>query len=186
MKFLDLFTRIEKGNVGLTEEAVYKSIQLGNTRIPLWGGNQQHASEDRFVDELAKTKYGDRITVFAGTGIIISLDGSAGCMTYKTGTERFSLNHHAGFFRLRDDARDKIDPEFFSVFCQKQLQEAAVSEGSKTLSLEQIYEMEFAFPPLPIQLEIMARTSKLRQLRDGLNAMLEKMQSLTGKTIHHV
>ena len=54
---------------------------------------------DRRISVSAKTKKGATIKIFSGEGIIISLDGSAGSMTYKNG-EKFALNHHAGFITL--------------------------------------------------------------------------------------
>ena len=95
-KFLDIFTPIQKGNFGLTDEAIYKSIQCGGQFIPVYGGTQEHNIAYRFISEHGKTKYDEPITIFNGDGIIISLDGSSGCMTYKT-PERFALNMRDSF-----------------------------------------------------------------------------------------
>ena len=181
MKFLDLFDPIVKGDFGLTEEAVYKSIQLGNKMIPLWGGNQEHSYADRFVDEKAKTKYNEIITVFDGEGIIISLDGSAGNMTYKR-NERFALNHHAGFFKTKNNPK-LIDPEFFSIFYQKQLQESSISEGSKTLTLDKIYEMDFEIPSKPVQEELMTRLRIILNRREKIRKILDNISSLRGRML---
>lgn len=124
-KFLDMFKPILKGNFGLTDEAIYKSIQHGGQFIPVYGGTQEHVTTDRFVSEYGKTKYDEPITIFTGDGIIISLDGSSGCMTYVTVNNRFALNHHAGFFQLKEEAKQVIDPEFFTLFFEKQIQEAS-------------------------------------------------------------
>lgn len=181
MKFLDLFEPIVKGDFGLTEEATYKSIQLGNKMIPLWGGNEEHVHPDRFVDEKAKTKYNDPIRVHEGEGVIISLDGSAGNMTYKKNA-RFALNHHAGFFKVRGNS-DLMDPEFFSIFYQQQLREASISEGSKTLTLDTIYAMDFEIPSRSLQRELMAQIRPLLDQRHRLHRLLEKTASFRGKAL---
>ena len=115
MKFLDVFNEIDKGNYALTDEAIYASLQNGDEFIPLYGGNKEHKMTDRRISVSAKTKKGATIKIFSGEGIIISLDGSAGSMTYKNG-EKFALNHHAGFITLRKDAVDKVNLEYFSLF----------------------------------------------------------------------
>ena len=181
MNFLDLFNPITKGNYGLTEEAVYKSIQFGNKMIPLWGGNQEHVHADRFVDEKAKTKYNEQIRVFDGEGIIISLDGSAGNMTHKKG-ERFALNHHAGFFSIKENS-DLIDPEFFSIFYQQQLRAASISEGSKTLTLDTINAMDFEIPSRPTQVELMAQIRPILGRRRRLHELLARISLLKKKAL---
>lgn len=166
MKFLDVFNEIKKGNYALTDEAIYASLQNGDELIPLYGGNKEHFTTERKISVSAKTKKGTPITIFSGEGIIISLDGSAGSMTYKNG-ERFALNHHAGFITLRKDAIDKVNLEYFSIFLQKFYRGMGVSDGSKTLSLTQIYAEEFNLPELKVQNRIL---SSLRVVKNRLNA----------------
>jgi restriction endonuclease S subunit len=112
-----------------------------------------------------KTKKGNPITVFSGEGIIISLDGSAGSMTYKSG-EIFALNHHAGFITLREQAKKIVSLEYFALFFQKLYRALCVSEGSKTLSLSQIYSEEFDLPLFSMQIRIVDKLMpSLRKLR---------------------
>ena len=165
MKFLDVFNKIEKGNYALTDEAIYASLKNGDELIPLYGGNKEHITTERRISISAKTKKGTPITIFSGNGIIISLDGSAGCMTYKRG-ERFALNHHAGFITLREDAINKINMEYFSIFMQNFYREMAVSDGSKTLSLTQIYDEEFHIPEFNVQNDIL---NSLKSIKCKLN-----------------
>lgn len=101
MRFLDVFNEIQKGDYALTDEAVYHSLQNGDELIPLYGGNKSHNRTDRKISITAKTKKGVPITVFWGEGIIISLDGSAGSMTYKC-NEQFSLDksYYMGLYFL--------------------------------------------------------------------------------------
>lgn len=175
MKFLDVFNEIAKGNYALTEEAVYSSINNGDEMIPLWGGNKHHRTYDRMVSISAMTKKNTKITVFSGEGIIISLDGSAGSMTYKY-NEKFALNHHAGFITLRDNSRKIVNLEYFALFYQNFYRSLSVSEGSKTLSLQQIYLEEFELPPYEVQTKIMKRLRPFVnriQLLDDIKSSLE-------------
>lgn len=180
MKFLDVFNEIEKGNYALTDEAIYASLQNNDELIPLYGGNKEHHSTDRRISITAKTKNGVPITVFSGEGIIISLDGSAGSMTYKNG-EKFALNHHAGFITLRKDAIEKIDLEFFSIFLQNFYREMGVSDGSKTLSLTQIYAEEFELPDYSVQKRILASLETIKRKLKSLEMLKEKYYSLLSK-----
>lgn len=177
MNFLDIFNEIEKGDYGLTEEMIYKSTSSDADFIPVYGGNQSHTVGERFVAENATRKDGKQIKVFSGEGIIISLDGSAGSMTYKNG-ERFALNHHAGFITPRES--DVVNLEFFSLFYAKHYKEMAVSDGSKTLSLEQIYNESMNLPPIDIQDDIMEMISPLKEKIEALeraeNRIVQLMQ----------
>jgi hypothetical protein len=179
-KFLEMFTPIQKGNFGLTEEAIYKTIQQGGQFIPVYGGTKQHTTTDRFVSDSGKTKYEQPIMVFEGDGIIISLDGSAGCMTC-TPSKKFALNHHAGFFHVKDDAKDIIIPEFFSLFFQGQLQEESISEGSKTLGVRTIKSLDFNIPPLPVQRDVMSAIAPILRVRQSLNNLLARIGSIKGR-----
>jgi|GEM_PF-522223 len=184
MQFLELFEPIQKGNFGLTEEAVYRSIQLGNTMIPLWGGNQQHRIAERFVDEKARTKYDEPIKVFSAKGIIISLDGSSGNMTYKS-NERFALNHHAGFFTKRKESEKLIDLEFFSIFYGEQLKKESISEGSHTLTLDKIYSIEFDIPQKNIQLRVLSKLRPILDKYSRIQSLITKISLIQKQTLSH-
>lgn len=177
---MDLFKPIEKGNYALTEEAIYKSIQYGGTFIPVWGGNQNHINPDRFVSENGRSDKNIQVKIFEGEGIIISLDGSAGSMTYKK-DERFALNHHAGFAVVREDAKDKIVPSFFALFYQDQLRKASLSEGSKTLTLDQIYSLDFEIPNIDVQRDIMSKIKPLLTKKEQLHNIDLKIEDLFSK-----
>ncbi len=178
MKFLDIFQPVEKGNHGLTDEAAYKSIQYDEEYIPLYGAYKQHTVIERLVSIKGKTKSNESIKIFDGEGIIINFDGvSAGRMTYKK-NEKFALNHHTGFFKLRDDAGKKIDLEYFAVFYQNILEDISVSTGSSTLSLDQLYKMEFEFPSHNDQLKIMSMIRPLLQLKNRINEILSKIEQI--------
>lgn len=174
MKFLDIFNEIQKGDYALTEEAIYSSIHNGEM-IPLWGGNKEHKSYDRMVSIHTKTKKGFPISVFSGEGIIISLDGSAGSMTYK-GNELFALNHHAGFITLKNNRKPMVSLEYFSLFYQNFYRSLSVSDGSKTLSLKQIYKEEFNLPPYDMQVRIINKLQKLFIKLSTLNTIREKLE----------
>lgn len=181
-KFLDLFEPIQKGDFGLTDEAIYKSIQSSTHFIPIWGGNKDHTIPDRMVSVDGKTKSGNKITLFNGEGIILSLDGSSGCMTYKKDLI-FALNHHAGFFKVRNSENDSIIPEFFVLFYKSLLSAESISEGSKTLTLGQIYNLEFDIPSFENQQKIMLHLKPLLRKRDNLKLLSDRISKLENKVL---
>lgn len=182
--FLDFFEPIHKGNTELTEMAIYNSIKFNENFIPLWGGNKSHVVKDRLISENGKTKSGASITIFDGEGIIISLDGSAGSMTYKNG-ERFALNHHAGFFKVKEEMKEFVNPEFFALFFEKKLMDLSVSEGSKTLSLKQINSLDFEMPDKNTQDGFIYLTRPLLEKSERTTQLLNKIDSIKDKIISH-
>ena len=182
MRFLDCFNEIEKGNYALTDESIYASIQNGDEFIPLYGGNKNHRFTERRISISAKTQKGLPITIFEGEGIIISLDGSAGSMTYKNG-ERFALNHHAGFITLRKDVIARVNLEFFAIYLQNFYSSLSVSDGSKTLSLTQIYDEEFDLPPFDVQCRVLKRLKEAASKMELLIKIKTKLESLLEKDV---
>ena len=144
MKFLECFNRIDKGSYGLTDEAIYASLKTDGELIPVYGGNKDHLVTDRKVSVKAKTIKSKPIKIFSGEGIIISLDGSAGSMTYKV-NEKFALNHHAGFITLNKKGENYVSLKFFALYFQNFYRLLSVSRGSKTLSLTQIYKNDLSY-----------------------------------------
>lgn len=182
MKFLDVFNPITKGSHGLTDEAIYSSIGNDDTLIPLYGGNNQHNFTDRYVSKKTKTVDGKYAEIFSGEGIIISLDGSAGSMTYKS-DEIFTLNHHAGFITLNESGIGKVNLKFFSLFMQNHYKALAVSDGSKTLSLTQVYSDNFNLPKKETQDKVMELMKGLIQKMDGLNSIYNRIENLLTKEL---
>lgn len=180
MRFLEVFNEIVKGNYALTDEAVYSSLQNGDELIPLYGGNKTHTASDRRISISAQTKKGIPVTVFSGEGIIISLDGSAGAMTYKS-NERFALNHHAGFFTIRDESQGVVNLEYFAIFMQDFYKSLSVSDGSKTLSLAQIYTEELDLPDYSTQCRILMSIQAANEKIQMLASQKNKYQSLKTK-----
>lgn len=182
MKFLDVFNPIKKGSHGLTDEAIYSSFKNDDVLIPLYGGNSQHQFTDRFVAKNTKTVDGDYAEVFEGEGIIISLDGSSGSMTYKKG-EVFTLNHHAGFITLNKNGIKSVNLQFFSLFMQNHYKALAVSDSSKTLSLTQIYSDEFTLPEKVVQDNVMESMNGVLQTVEKLNVVYDKISILLNKEL---
>lgn len=182
MKFLDIFNPIEKGSHGLTDEAIYGSIGNSDIMIPLYGGNSQHSYTERYIAKRTMTVDGTEAKVFSGEGVVISLDGSAGCMTYKSG-ELFSLNHHAGFITLKESEKSKVNLRFFSLFMQNHYKSMSVSDGSKTLSLTQIYSDDFSLPCKEIQDRIIEEIGLILPKVEFMNYVEEKLDSIIQKQL---
>lgn len=103
-------------------------------------------------------------------------------MTY-TESKRFALNHHAGFFRVKESANNQIIPEFFSLFFEKQLREASVSEGSKTLTSKQIYSLDFDIPPYSAQQSIMQSIAPILKLKTEIEGIINKIIPVLEKNL---
>lgn len=182
MKFFQIFNPIEKGNFALTDEAIYKSIKHGGTLLPVFGGTEEHIFTERRVSENGFTNEDKKIRKFQGEGIILSLDGSAGSMTYIK-DRKFALNHHAGFLTLRKEVIDLVDLEFFSLFYEKQLKESAVSEGSKTLTAPILKELEFDLPEIAIQKEIMSKIRPILNEVESLRRLMLKLSLMNERVL---
>lgn len=180
MKFLEMFNPVKKGNYALTDEVVYNSIQNKDELIPLYGGNKSHEKATRYVSSSAVTNQGKQITIFNGEGIIISLDGSSGSMTYKNG-EKFALNHHAGFITLKGTRFVRL--EFFALFFQNFLRNLSVSNGSKTLSLAQLYSVDFEIPDYDLQCRILDKILPMKYQIDKLSVLQQKYTDLLNRQI---
>lgn len=180
MKYLDLFNPIIKGSHGFTDEAIYSSIKNGDKILPLYGGNSQHRYTERYVSNKTVTVDGKEARIFKGEGVVISLDGSAGCMTYKSG-EEFALNHHAGFMTLNETGKKKVNLRFFSIFMQNHYKSLSVSDGSKTLSLQQIYSEDLVLPEKEMQDKIMASMNILLKKIEQLDVIYNKLSSTVSK-----
>lgn len=175
-----MFSPVEKGNFALTNEVIYNSIQNKDELIPLYGGNKSHEKASRYVSSSAITKEGKQITIFSGEGIVISLDGSSGSMAYKNG-EKFALNHHAGFITLKEKGVVRL--EFFALFYQNFLRNLSVSDGSKTLSLAQLYSADFEMPDYELQCRVLDKVLPLKHQIDSLSVLQQKYSDLLNRQI---
>lgn len=103
-------------------------------------------------------------------------------MTYKNG-ERFALNHHAGFITLKRDAVNRVNLEYFSIFLLNFYRQMGVSEGSKTLSLTQIYSKEFDLPAYDVQITVLKALKKIEKKLSALQNLKNSYRNLLDKQI---
>lgn len=179
--FDELFHPLEKGTSKFTEYAIYRSLEIEGDLVPLWGGNQEHESINQYVSINAKNKDYEPIKIFEGECVIISMDGSAGCMTFKAKGEKFALNHHAGVLRCKD--KSKVNLQYFKYRYENDLKALAVSDGSKTLSKKQLEKQVFELPDVEDQEIILNRYSKLATIKNVIKNYLCKIEQLQSKKI---
>ena len=179
--FDELFYPLEKGTQKLTEFAIYRSLDYPGDLIPLWGGNQEHKIANQYISTNTKNKVNASIKVFDGDCLIVSLDGSAGSLTYKEEGVKFALNHHAGVLRCRD--KNKIDLEYFKFKYENFLRDISVSDGSKTLSKKILEKQIFEIPDIAKQIKDKKCYLKLNKIKDKINQVLEKCNKLLEKDI---
>jgi len=184
VEFLDMFCPVKKGNYGLTDEAIYKSLQQFGDRIPVWGAYKEHINPIRYIPKEGRTIENKPITIFSGEGIIINFDGvSAGRMTYKK-NETFALNHHTGFTTVKDGCEYEIVPEFFALFYQNQLQNASVSSDQSTLTMKTLYSMDFDIPSYENQCTVMDMIRPLLAKRKRVRDLLVRLEIIKARTIY--
>lgn len=73
--------------------------------------------------------------------------------------------------------------EFFALYMQNFYKSLSVSNGSKTLSLEQIYSVEFDLPDFSIQQSILGKLKKIKNFLDILQKVEERYLSIYEKEI---
>lgn len=88
------------------------------------------------------------------------------------------MNHHAGFFQVKEEAKHLVDPEFFSLFFEKQLQEVSISEGSKTLTLDMIKSLDFDIPPYDVQKKTMLEIRPLLKAKEKIGDLFSRIDSI--------
>jgi hypothetical protein len=67
-KFLDIFDPIVKGDFGLTDEAIYNSMQRGGQFIPVYGAYQEHDKPIRFIPENGRSLSSGQTASFKSCG----------------------------------------------------------------------------------------------------------------------
>jgi len=166
---------INKGTGGFTEEAIYHSMPTeGHEQIPVFGGEETHFKPRKYVDENAENKHHKKVNYFSGECLILSMDGSAGCMTYKSEGEKFTLNHHAASLMIKPNYKEKINLKWFKHEYQNTLKDSAVSKGSsRTLSKGVLNSIVITAPNINTQKEWVKEIEEL----ELINKKLQKVQN---------
>ena len=176
---------INKGTGGFTEEGIYHDMPLNNHPfIPFFGGEKIHRFPEKFVRDGAKNNKGKVVKYFSGECLILSMDGSAGYMTYKPNGEKFTLNHHAASITLKPQYNKKINLKWFKHEYQKTLIDSTVSKkSSRTLSKE-VLESIFITAPKPTEQEAWVKEiEEIEQLNNRLEKIKNHITLLTEKEI---
>lgn len=134
-EFSNIFS-LKKGTSRFTEAAIYHSVPLNGVKsFPVYGGEASHKIAKSFVQENATNIEGKPVTFFEGECLILSMDGSAGFMTFKSKGKKFTLNHHAACVKIKKKYENDINLKWFKYAYQNTLMDLSVSKGSsKTLS----------------------------------------------------
>jgi len=172
--FEEIFDDPAKGSSGLTKVAMYESILQGPPYIPKWGGQIRHDVVEERVSRQGRNNKGKPIRVFRGECLILSLDGSAGCMTYKPEKEagqpvEFALNHHAAVLRPKES--DLVDLRYFKYRYEPYLKFLAVSQASSTLTLGLLKSQVFELPDFTVQKAIADQLEILWDLQRGFDSL---------------
>lgn len=183
-EFSEIFY-IEKGTSRFTEEAIYHSLPLKkHKQIPVFGGEKYHINARNFVKEKAINKEGNPVKYFKGECLILSLDGSSGCMTYKNKNEGFTLNHHAACLKLKKKYENRINIKWFKYSYQNTLVQSSVSKkSSRTLSKKILEPIIITAPDIKEQEEWTTKIKELENIKSGLNEIRDHVEVLLEKKI---
>lgn len=114
---------IIKGNQGLTEAMIYRSLDLSKG-IPVYGGG---ASVPRFKASKDLTRSNNnKATVFLAPAIVVSMDGSSGNVTYVKSGE-FFCNHHGAVLKPK---RKRLNLSCFAQMAEPHLKRLASNKGA--------------------------------------------------------
>jgi len=69
------------------------------------------------------------------------------------------------------------------IFYEKQLEEDSISEGSKTLSLREIYSTDFDLPKYPVQQTLMERLKPLLDRREKGSDLLQRISAIKDRIL---
>jgi hypothetical protein len=157
----DLF-KMQKGDQGFTEEIIYKFYD--SEGIPVYGGG---AEPPRFrVKKETKTKKNTPITIHSGPAILLSMDGSSGCMRVIP-TGEFCSNHHGCVLY---PFHTSINLNWIVQQCEGRLkQEASNQGGSATLTGTMLEEL-MVDVPIPAKLR-----DTVGQMRERLAAIYSEL-----------
>lgn len=129
---------VQKGDTGLTEAMIYRSLSRDGD--PIYGGGSGDA---RFkADQTLRRKTGEAATLFHGPATIVSMDGSAGSIqVIEEG--QFYCNHHGAVLTPKSD----VDLWCFAQLAEPALKRLASNKsGSATLTKPSLSSLPLNMP----------------------------------------
>ncbi len=169
------------GNHGLTEEVIYNQQPFEfEEEIPIFSGSKNNEIPISYISKNAKNKDGEFISYFEGPCLILTKDGSAGNITYKSKKEGiFTINHHACVLKLKKDFIDMIDLEWF-YFENKHifLNFATSKSDNGVLNTKWFDKIKFNVPPKSLQITLKKNKKNIKKYRKELTKAKIKINKI--------
>jgi len=174
------------GNHGLTEEVIYNYSPLYPTeKIPIFSGSENNIIPIGYIRQNAKNNKGEAIVYFVGPCLILTKDGSAGLITYKSDKDgTFTINHHACALKLKEDWKGRIDLQWFAHQFRRRLYRYVTSKSDNgVFSTKWFDRIVFEIPDYSIQMRQLAKKEKLHKMLIVIDEYLDKLKKIMGSKI---
>ncbi len=172
------------GNSGLTENIIYQNPPKNEQRsVKVYSGATLDTTLLGSVDKDTVLN-GKQMAVFRAPAIIIVRKGLAGKTKF---VEKgiFTINDDAYVITVKEKYSDQINIEWAQKVLPNYADSCITSKGTNaTFSKEQFLDMEFSFPPMQEQEEIVRIYRDIYVLKCNMNALNERLERLEHYSIH--
>ncbi len=171
------------GNSGLTESVIYWNPPKNSNRaVTVYSGSTIDTNMLGVVDK--DTMINDRkIKIFKAPAIIIVRKGLAG-KTKFIENGKFTINDDAYAITIKQRYADEINIRWIEKVIQYNADCCITSKGTNgTFSKEQFLDLEFEYPSMKEQDEIVNIYKKISKLKDNTNFYIERLKKLNSFVI---
>ncbi len=171
------------GNSGLTESIIYWNPPKNKKRnIVVYSGATLDTTLMGNIDSAAMIK-GKPIKIFTAPAIVIVRKGLAGKTKYIP-AGKFTINDDAYVIKVKEKYIEEIDIEWFEKNIHSYTEACITSRGTNgTFSKEQFLDMEFTYPSMVEQKEIVDIYKSIDDLKCKVSAFCERIRKINGYVI---
>lgn len=171
------------GNSGLTENIIYLNPPKNKKRsIVVYSGATLGTTSMGNVDRTAIIN-GKSIKIFTAPAIVIVRKGLAGKTKYIE-NGKFTINDDAYVIKVKEKYIEEIDIEWFEKIIQNYTESCITSrETNGTFSKEQFLNMNFTYPSMVEQKEIVGMYRYIDNLNCKISEICEHIKKINGYVI---
>lgn len=174
---------VSGGNSGLTERVIYLNPpEDKSSSIMVYSGATLDTTQLGVIDQNTII-YGKSIKIFKAPAIIVVRKGLAG-KTRFIENGRFTINDDAYVVTVKEKYAEKINIEWAEKELHRYANVCVSSKGTNgTFSKEQFLDLEFSYPSMKEQEEIIYTYKKISSTKGKLYALKEHVEKLESYTI---
>lgn len=174
------------GNSGLTESVIYWNPPKAEERnIVVYSGATLGTTlmGNIDIDTILKNK---PIKIFTAPAIVIARKGLAGRTKYiENGS--FTINDDAYVIKVKEKYSEEIDLKWVDKIIHKYAYSCITSrEANGTFAKEQFLNLEFSFPPIKEQKEMVDRYNSIDSLKDKVSKILVNIEQINEYVVYGV